>query len=214
MYILFKRRNALIAISGVASALAVGVNIAQSQSTLVSLRSPIRIAVNSSFLSPLDELFGDVSIGKKSFVAGNTILRADPDTRICIGNATNLQDNIRFLALRNLPAPTAQCGAKSSSTQDRVSIAHQAIIENSKIGNFTFVGFRSRITSSTLEDGAFVLHGATVTGVRIPKDRIVPIGAVITTQAQADALEKKTKANSEFQEEVLEVNEEFAEHYR
>jgi carbonic anhydrase/acetyltransferase-like protein (isoleucine patch superfamily) len=57
------------------------------------------------------------------------------------------------------------------------------------------------------------LHGATVTGVRIPKNRIVPIGAVITTQAQADALEKKTEANSEFQEEVLEVNEEFAEHY-
>lgn len=126
---------------------------------------------------------------------------------------TNLQDNIRFLALRNLPTPTAQCGAKSSSTQDRVSIAHQAVIENSKIGNFTFVGFRTRLINSTVEDGAFILHGATVNGVQIPRDRIVPIVATITTQAQADALEKKTEANSEFQEEVLEVNEEFAEHY-
>lgn len=57
------------------------------------------------------------------------------------------------------------------------------------------------------------MHGATVNGVQIPRDRIVPIVATITTQAQADALEKKTEANSEFQEEVLEVNEEFAEHY-
>jgi carbonic anhydrase/acetyltransferase-like protein (isoleucine patch superfamily) len=209
-----KRGNASIALVGIISALAVGVKVgAQSQGTLFSLRAPVRIAVNSSFISPLDELFGDVSIGKKSFVAGNTTLRADPDTRICIGNATNLQDNIRFLALRSLPAPAAQCGAKSSSTQDRVSIAHQAVIKNSNLGNFTFVGFRARITNTILEDGVFVLHGATVTGVRIPKDRLVPIGAVITTQAQANALPLKTEANSEFQNEVLEVNEEFAEHY-
>lgn len=211
---MFKHRNALIALTGLISAVAVGVKVgAQSESPLASLRSPVRVAVNSSFISPLDELFGDVSIGKKSFIAGNTTLRADPDTRICIGNATNLQDNIRFLALRNLPAPAAQCGAKSSSTQERVSIAHQAVIKNSKLGNFTFVGFRARITNSTLEDGAFVLHGATLTGVRIPKDRIVPIGATITTQAQANALPLKTEENSEFQNEVLEVNEEFAEHY-
>ena len=210
---MFRYRNTLIASVGIVSVIAVSVNVAQSQNTLFSLGSPVHIAVNSSFLSPLDEVFGDVSIGKKSFVAGNTVLRADPGTRVCIGNATNLQDNIRFLALQNLPAPTSPCGTKSSSTQDRVSIAHQAVIENSNIGNFTFIGFRARIISSTLEDGAFVLHGANVTGVTIPKDRIVPIGAVITTQAQANALKKKEDANSEFQNEVLEVNEEFAEHY-
>lgn len=211
---MFNRRNVLISLAGIIPVIAVGIKVgAQSESPLFSLVSPVRVAVNSSFVSPLVELFGDVSIGKKSFVAGNTTLRADPGTRICIGNETNFQDNIRFLASQNAPDPAAQCGSKSSSTQNRVSIAHQAVIKNSKIGNFTFVGFRSRITNSTLEDGAFVLHGATVTGVKIPKDRIVPIGAVITTQAQADALEKKTDANSEFQNEVLEVNKEFAEHY-
>lgn len=49
--------------------------------------------------------------------------------------------------------------------------------------------------------------------MRIPKDRLVPIGATIKTQAQANALPLKTDDNSEFQNEVLEVNEEFAEHY-
>ncbi|MGI8748561.1 MAG: carbonate dehydratase, partial [Deinococcus sp.] len=43
--------------------------------------------------------------------------------------------------------------------------------------------------------------------------RLVPIGAVITTQAQADALPIKADANSKFQNDVLEVNAEFAENY-
>ncbi len=175
--------------------------------------NPTQVVVNSSFVSPLVEMFGNVSIGQHSFIAGNTTVRADPDTRICIGNETNFQDNILFLSLRNLPAPKSKCGDRASSTQNRVSLAHQAVVKNSSLGNFTFVGFHARITNSVLEDGVFVLHGATVTGVRIPQDRLVPIGAVITTQAQANALAKKSDANSKFQNEVLEVNEEFAEHY-
>lgn len=180
---------------------------------LVSLSNPLKIVVNSSYISPLVELFGDVLVGKQVFIASNTIVRADPDTRICISSETNLQDNILFLALRNTPAPKTECGELSSSIGERVSIAHQANIKNSKIGNFTFVGFRSRLNNVVLEDGAFVLHGATLSNVRIGKDRLVPIGAVITTQAEADALPLKNEANAEFQEEVLEVNEEFAEHY-
>lgn len=52
-----------------------------------------------------------------------------------------------------------------------------------------------------------------LSNVRIGKNRLVPIGAVIATQAQADALPLKTEANAKFQNEVLEVNEEFAENY-
>jgi carbon dioxide concentrating mechanism protein CcmM len=204
---MFKLRQVAIALTGL-STLATSVDALAQTGTMSKL-----VVASSSFVSPLVELFGDVSVGEKSFVAGNTILRADPGTKICIGNETNLQDNIHFLASRNAPAPTSTCGAKSSSTQNKVSIAHQAVIKNSKLGNFNFIGFRARVTNSTLEDGVFVLHGATVTGVRIPKDRIVPIGAKITTQAQANALKSKAEANSKFQNEVLEVNADFAESY-
>lgn len=188
-----------------------------------SLYSPAKVVVNSSFISPLVELFGEVLVGRQVFVAGNTIVRAEPGTRVCIGHETNLQDNILLTAQQNSPAPEANCGgrvnrrnspvSRASSTGERVSIAHQANIKNSKIGNFTFIGFRARLNNVVLEDGAFVLHGATLSNVTIGKDRLVPIGAVITTQAQADALPRKTEANAEFQREVLEVNEEFAEHY-
>ncbi len=206
---MFKFRQLAIAVIGLSTwAMVIGVDVLAQSGNVPKL-----VVASSSFVSPLVELFGDVAVGEKSFVASNTILSAEPGTRICIGNETNLQDNIHFIATRKAPAPAADCGAKSSSAQNKVSIAHQAVIKNSKLGNFNFIGFRARITNSTLEDGVFVLHGATVTGVRIPKDRIVPIGAKITTQAQADALKPKAEANSEFQNEVLEVNEEFAEHY-
>jgi carbon dioxide concentrating mechanism protein CcmM len=171
------------------------------------------VVVNDSFISPLVELFGDVSVGRYVFVAGNTIVRADPETRICIGHETNLQDNVIVLALRSGPAPASACGPRSTSTESRVSIAHQAVIKNSHIGNFTFVGFHAQLENVVLEDGAFVLHGARLANVRIGRDRLVPVGGQITTQAQADALPLKAAAQAEFQEEVLEVNREFAEHY-
>lgn len=179
----------------------------------VSLAVPVRVVVNQSFLSPLVELFGDVWVGRHVFVAGNTVVRADPGGRVCLGDRTNLQDNIVLLARRNTPAPPSACGPLAASTDHEVSIAHQASITNSAIGRFTFVGFRARLDNVVLEEGAFVLHGATLTNVRIGRDRLVPIGAVLTTQAEADALPLKEEAQAEFQREVLEVNEEFAEHY-
>jgi carbon dioxide concentrating mechanism protein CcmM len=179
----------------------------------VSLAVPVRVVVNQSFLSPLVELFGDVWVGRHVFVASNTVVRADPGGRVCLGERTNLQDNIVVLARRNAPAPPSACGPLAASTDDEVSVAHQASITNSAIGRFTFIGFRARLENVVLEEGAFVLHGATVANVRIGRDRLVPIGAVITSQAEADALPLKEEALAEFQREVLEVNAEFAEHY-
>ncbi|GGL93715.1 hypothetical protein GCM10010840_34620 [Deinococcus aerolatus] len=172
-----------------------------------------KVVVNNSFISPLTEVFGDIAIGHGSFVAGNTVLNAQPGERICIGSETNLQDNITLVAIRGASTPAGGCAPRSTTIKDRVSIAHQATIRNSVVGNFTFVGFLSVVENSVLEDGAFVLHGAQVSNVRIPRDRLVPNGARITTQAQANALPLKTEASAEFQEEVLEVNAEFAESY-
>lgn len=180
---------------------------------LVRVNNPVEVVVNGSFISPLVERFGEVAIGRGVFVASNTVLSADPGGRACIGNKTNLQDNIVFFVQRNQPAPAAACGPLSTSTDEEVSIAHQAVIKNSKIGKFTFVGFRARLENVVLEEGAFVLHGATLRNVTIPRDRLVPIGAVITTQAQADALPLKAEAQADFQRDVLEVNAEFAEGY-
>jgi carbon dioxide concentrating mechanism protein CcmM len=177
---------------------------------------PQRPTRNASFVSPLTEVFGNVALGRHSFVASNTVLRADPGGRVCLGNDTNVQDNVSLLALRSgvrRPGLT-WCGGLSATAASRTSIAHQATIQNSAVGDFAFIGFRALVRNSTVGSGAFVLHGAVVDGVRIPVNRVVPIGARITTQAQANALAPIGADQVAFKQEVLEVNEEFAESYR
>ena len=181
---------------------------------LVGLSVPPRVAVNRSFVGPLIELFGDVRVGQRVLVTANTVLDAAPGGRICVGDGTNIQDNVVLRASRTVPAthPSA-CGALAAAIDRDAIVAHQASITNSTVGRFTFVGFRARLEDAVLDEGAFVLHGATIRGVRVGADRLVPVGATITTQAEADALPAKTGAEADFQRAVLAVNAELAEQY-
>ena len=43
-----------------------------------------------------------------------------------------------------------------------VSIAHQAVIENSVVGDFTFFGFRSRTRNCEFGEGAMITRNTTV----------------------------------------------------
>jgi len=156
----------------------------------------------TSFLNPLVEVYGNVEIGERCYVAGNTILLASENLRLRLGNENNCQDNAYLLAQ-----------ADNLIFGDMVSIAHHAVIENSTIGDFTFFGFRCRVRSAVIEEGAMVLHQSLVENVTIPANRLVPVGAQITTQEQADALEELEEANEEFKHEVQSVNLEFAEGY-
>ncbi len=160
------------------------------------------VLVNGSYVSPLIEVFGDVEVGRNSFIASNTIIYAAEGQIISLGDENNVQDNVYLLASRN-----------DLRFMNMVSIAHQAIIENSIVGDFTFFGFRSRTRDCEVGEGAMIMHNTVVEGVVIPPNRITPIGARITTQEQADALPEQTEANEEFKHEVQDVNLEFAERY-
>jgi hypothetical protein len=59
-----------------------------------------RVVYGTSFVNPLVEISGKVYIGQKSFVAGNTVLKAQGGRRIEIGNQTNAQDNVAVKALK------------------------------------------------------------------------------------------------------------------
>jgi carbon dioxide concentrating mechanism protein CcmM len=148
------------------------------------------------------ERFGDVYIGERSFVAGNTVLRAAPDRRLDICSETNVQDNIIVRSLEN-----------SSGIGNETSLAHHAIVRDFTVGDFAFLGFDAEVIDSTIEDGVLISAGAFIENVTIPEDALVSPGAQITTQEQAEALEKVTEANEEFKREVLDVNAEFAEGY-
>jgi len=161
-----------------------------------------RVVYGTSFVNPLVEISGAVYIGQKSFVAGNTVLNADRGRSIEIGNQTNAQDNVSVKVLK-----------RETTVDDETSLAHQAIVEDSEIGDFVFVGFNARVENSTLKDGAFVLHGARVENVTVPENALVGVGQVVDEQSEADALPTAEEGTEEFRREVLEVNKEFAEGY-
>jgi carbon dioxide concentrating mechanism protein CcmM len=159
-----------------------------------------RVVYGTSFVNPLVEVSGAVYIGQKSsFVAGNTVLKAQGGRRIEIGSQVNVQDNVSVKALK-----------RGTTVDHETSLAHNAIVKDSEIGDFDFVGFNARVENSTLKDGAFVLHGARVENVTVPEDAFVEAGQVVDKQSEADALPKAEEGTKEFRREVLDVNKEFA----
>ena len=116
------------------------------------------------------------------------------------------EDNLQDLVLISATTRDVLIGQRSS-------IAHGAKVFNSTIGNFVFVGFNAQVEDAILEDGVMVFHGARVSGVTIPRDRVVPPGTVITCAAQTRDLPPVMEANNEFKVEVLDVNIELASGY-
>ena len=84
--------------------------------------------IGTSYVSPLAEIFGDVSIGERSFVAGNTVLRAGPERALTIGSETNAQDNVIGRALEG-----------DTSVGDRSTLAHHANVRDSEIADLLTV---------------------------------------------------------------------------
>jgi carbon dioxide concentrating mechanism protein CcmM len=203
------RRRALLSGAGVAMGLVVAPSRAIAQTAtplaegqvLVS-QPPIGPLANGSFVSPYVELHGDAVFGRGCFIASNTLLNAGPELLITLGDENNCQDNAYLTA----SAVNLTFGAM-------VSIAHQAAIENSLVGDFTFFGFRSRVRNCTVGAGTMVMHNTVVDGVTLPPNRITPSGVTITTQEAADALPELVPASEAFKTEVQRVNRDFAAGY-
>ena len=174
----------------------------QADARILIQQAPLGQLANGSFINPHVEIYGDVSFGRDCFIAGNTILNAAESLLISLGDANNCQDNAYLIA-----------SAVNLEFGSMVSIAHQAAIEDSVIGNFTFFGFRSRVRNCTIGEGTMVMHNTVVEGVTLPPNRITPNGATITSQADADALPELAHENDEFKHEVQEVNHQFATGY-
>jgi carbonic anhydrase/acetyltransferase-like protein (isoleucine patch superfamily) len=166
---------------------------------------PATPVFGSSYISPLTEIFGEVFVGQKSFVASNSILRASPGQRVEIGSRSNAQDNV---VVRAREGPVA-VGEESS-------LSHHAIVRDSEIGNSVFVGYNAEARDSRVGDGAFIYHGALIDGVEIPENSFVGPGEEITDQAEADALPKVEDVGIDKyydRKQTLENNLEFARAY-
>lgn len=169
---------------------------------------------SSSFIGPFSSVIGDVRFGKKVFVASNVSIRADEGTPFYIGNRSNIQDNCIIHGLANQTV-RANGSEYSVFIGDEVSVAHGSIVHGPcKISKNTFVGFNSVVFNCIVGEGCYIDVGSVIAGgVSIPPFRYVPIGSVIDTQKKANQLEVVDQAREEFAQEVIKVNNEFAESY-
>jgi carbon dioxide concentrating mechanism protein CcmM len=155
-----------------------------------------------SFIDPTAFLTGTITIGEQDYIGPYAQVEAGNTFSVELANEVNLQDNVHISATTH-----------DIAIGDRTSIAHGARVIDSSVGSFVFVGFNAYLENAVLDDGVMIQHGAKVIGVTIPKDRLVPPGAVITSAAQASQLLTVSEAHDHFKEEVVSVNNELAAGY-
>jgi carbonic anhydrase len=158
----------------------------------------------TAYVDEAATIIGDVRIGQKVYIAPSVSIRADEATPIIIGDECNIQDCAVFHGLKG----------SSIELGKRVSIAHGAVIHGPlNIGDESFVGFNAVVHSSILGKNCFVGHGALVIGIKLGDGKFVPHGTLIDSQEKADVLGSVPDSLKHFNEEVVEVNKEFAESY-
>ncbi|MBH5317938.1 gamma carbonic anhydrase family protein [Paenibacillus sp. GSMTC-2017] len=107
---------------------------------LVSYKGILPNIHNSCYLAEGSKLIGNVSLGEKSTVWFNAVLRGDL-APIQIGHSCNIQDGVVGHVNSNQPL----------ILEDGVSVGHSAIIHGCSIGRGTLIGM-----------GAIVLNGADI----------------------------------------------------
>jgi carbonic anhydrase/acetyltransferase-like protein (isoleucine patch superfamily) len=158
----------------------------------------------TAYVDDAATVIGDVRIGAQVYVAPGVSLRADEATPIIIGDECNIQDCAVFHGLKGSTIELGKC----------ISIAHGAIIHGPlSIGDESFIGFNSVVHASAIGKKCFVGHGAVVMGVKLADGKFVPHGALVDSQEKADLLGAVPEHLLHFNEEVVEVNKEFADEY-
>jgi carbonic anhydrase/acetyltransferase-like protein (isoleucine patch superfamily) len=168
----------------------------------------------TAFVGPFATVIGDVRIGRNVFIGPTAVLRADEGTPFFIGNDSNVQDGV---ILHGLKHETVKVDGQRFSIYvgAGVTCAHGALVHGPvAVGDDCFIGFHAIVFDATLKQGVYVSTGAVVTGgVRVAAGRFVPPGALVDTQAKADALSRVPADREEFAREVQRVNQEFPASY-
>jgi carbonic anhydrase/acetyltransferase-like protein (isoleucine patch superfamily) len=111
------------------------------------------------FVAEGAKIVGDVTIGEKSTVWFNAVLRGDL-APIVIGKHCNIQDGVIGHVNTNQPLILG----------DGVSIGHAAIIHGCSIGNGTLIGMGAIVLNGA-EIGEYALVGA---GALVTENQVIP----------------------------------------
>ena len=189
----------------------------------------------TAYVDPFAVVIGDCDIGKLVLIASFAVCRGDEGTPIHIGDYSNMQEGVILHALettlhgkniddRRYSAQGSLLKANDTAFKngfaiyigEKVSLAHGVQVHGpAYVGNDTFVGMKSLIFNAKVGNRVAIGVSSTITdGVRIPDNKFVPPGRIITTQAQADALPSRVGSPYErINSGVLHVNQELAKGY-
>lgn len=157
---------------------------------------------------------GDVTIEAECYVAPKVSIRADEGTPFYIGSGTNIQDGV---ILHGLKDQTVEVDGRRYSIYigSHCSITHGALVHGpSRIGDDTFLGFRSTVHKSTIGRGCHIGFHALVKSVTLPDDTYVPDGSIINSQDKVAGLPKVVEHQQEFNQEVVEFNKTLVDSYK
>ncbi|MFZ3157893.1 MAG: carbonic anhydrase [Smithella sp.] len=150
-----------------------------------------------TFVHPLAAVIGNVILGNNVMVAPTACVRGDEGQPLYVGNETNVQDGVVIHALETeldgkpVEKNLMEVDGKKYAVYvgNRVSLAHQVQIHGpAVVMDDTFVGMKVLVFKSFVGENCVIEPGVILMGVRVADGRYVPAGAVVKTQADADAL--------------------------
>jgi carbonic anhydrase/acetyltransferase-like protein (isoleucine patch superfamily) len=172
---------------------------------MTNVGRPADVVYNeSSYVSPLTEMFGDVFIGRENFIGPSSVIRAAPGNRVELGDEATVQDNIIVRALN-----------ESVIIGEQSNLGHHAIVRDSTIGDSVYIGYNAEVSDSQVGNGSLIYHGARVEGVEIPENSYVGAGEVVDDQDAVDALPTIEEAGVDeyYQEALLDIHRELTQGY-
>ena len=159
----------------------------------------------TAFVHSFSQVVGSVYIGAEVSIAPGTSIRADEGLPFYISSHCDIQDGVVIHGLGKGCVQGDNGQAYAVWLSPSVTLTHKALIHGpAYLGEGSFVGFRSTIFNARLGAGVIVMMHALVQDVEIPPGRCVPSGAVVTTQAQADALPRVTEAELALVRDIVE----------
>ncbi|MBA4396108.1 MAG: carbonic anhydrase [Syntrophus sp. (in: bacteria)] len=155
----------------------------------------------TAYVHPLAAVIGNVILGKNVMVSPTACVRGDEGQPLYVGDDSNVQDGVVIHALETemngkpIEKNLFEVNGKKYAVYvgNRVSLAHQVQIHGPAVVlDDSFVAMKVLVFRSFVGSGCVIEPGVILMGVKIPDRRYVPVGSVVTTQAQADSLPEIT----------------------
>lgn len=166
---------------------------------------------NTAFVDPSAVIIGRVVIGANCYIGPGVVIRADRFSldddiaRIVIGKNCSIQD----VAVLHVHAGNV------IKVGDETIINHGAVIHgNTTIGNNCFIGAKSVVTHSKINDGVFVRMMSVVEEVEIPAARFIQINSIINSPDAAEHLRPITAEEKAFMDRAINESKEYAVRYK